>query len=90
MCIKGKNTPILYKESNELIRPDLYILPVNGGYTVFNLNVVYDARSVRFEQIVTPRGLTQAVFSNRHSRPYNVSVRSSYLTAGSRATKEVY
>ena len=32
---------------------------------------------------VTPRGLTQAVFSNRHSRPYNVSVRSSYLTAGS-------
>lgn len=51
MCIKGKNTPILYKESNELIRPDLYILPVNGGYTVFNLNVVYDARSVRFEQM---------------------------------------
>ena len=34
-------------------------------------------------EAVTPRGLTQAVFSNRHSRPYNVSVRSSYLTAGS-------
>lgn len=51
MCIKGKNTPILYKESNELVRPDLYILPVNGGYTVFNLNVVYDVRSVRFEQM---------------------------------------
>lgn len=51
MCIKGKNTPILYKESNELVRPDLYTLPVNGGYTVFNLNVVYDVRSVRFEQM---------------------------------------
>ena len=51
MCIKRKNTPILYKESNELVRPDLYILPVNGGYTVFNLNVVYDVRSVRFEQM---------------------------------------
>ena len=32
---------------------------------------------------VTPRGLPQAVFSNRRSRPYNVAVRSSYLTAGS-------
>ena len=32
---------------------------------------------------VTPRGLTQAVFSNRRSRPYSVAGRSSYLTAGS-------
>lgn len=50
MCIKGKNTLILYKESNEFVKPDLYTLPVNGGYTVFNLNVIYDTRSVRFEQ----------------------------------------
>ena len=32
---------------------------------------------------VTPRGLPRAVFSNRRSRPYNVAVGSSYLTAGS-------
>ena len=32
---------------------------------------------------VTPRGLPQAVFSNRRSRPYSVAGRSSYLTAGS-------
>ena len=37
-----------------------------------------------FENIfVTPRGLPQIVFSNRCSRPYNVAVRSFYLTAGS-------
>ena len=32
---------------------------------------------------VTPRGLPQAVFSNRRSRPYNVAGRSSYRTAES-------
>ena len=32
---------------------------------------------------VTPRGLPQAVFSNRRSRPYSVAGRSFYLTAES-------
>ena len=50
----------------------------NWGWTRFT-----GISSASAEGIVTPRGLTQAVFSNRHSRPYNVSVRSSYLTAGS-------
>ena len=48
-------------------------------YYVITYNVIY----YYVITYVTPRGLTQAVFSNRHSRPYNVSVISSYLTAGS-------